>query len=126
MDKITLIIGLLLFMSWSGFAQDMRKVFLDSIDVNELIGIAQSVDTLIADNHYAIRIDYSDEITIFGNVDKKQRPDGKWLFTFRSDRYEFVSGSYDRGKRDGPWFIACGARKYYKKGKPKLSYRCPF
>ena len=116
----------LFFISYTGYSQDLKTVFLDSIHVNELIGTYNEVDTTIFSQSYSVRIDFNDDIIIFGNLDEKNRPHGNWIFTFSHDQFEYVKGNYFKGKRDGIWIIGCGARKSYKKGKTIRVTMCPF
>lgn len=119
------LIALLLFVPVIGFSQDLKTVFLDSIDVNDHIQHHKKVDTLIDHTPYSIRIDFSEEICIFGNLDEKGRPDGNWIFKY-DDPFEYVMGSYHKGKRDGAWYIGCRAKKIYKRGKAKSVTMCPY
>ncbi len=114
------------FIPCLGYSQDLKTVFLDSIDINHFIAKAFVVDTVIMKSEYSIRINLNDKITVFGNLDQMNRPNGKWIFTFNHDQFEYVKGNFHKGKRDGTWYIGCGARKLYKKGKVIRVTMCPF
>jgi hypothetical protein len=114
------------FIPCLGYSQDLKTVFLDSIDINHYIAKAFVVDTVIMKSEYSIRINLNDKITVFGNLDQMKRPNGKWIFTFNNDLFEYVKGNFHKGKRDGTWYIGCGAGKLYKKGKVIRVTMCPF
>lgn len=114
------------FIPCLGYSQDLKTVFLDSIDINHYIAKAFVFDTCIMKSEYSIRINNNDDITIFGNLDGKNKPNGNWIFTFNHDHFEYVIGNFHKGKRNSNWYIGCGSRKLYEKGKVKGVTMCPF
>lgn len=99
----------------------MKTFFLDSINVNDHIYKSNVVDTIVMNNRHSIQIIYNDSITIFGNLDDKNVPNGTWTFTFSNDPYEFIIGDFKNGKRDGRWLNSTCAQ-FYKRGLPKHRY----
>ncbi len=126
MFKTTFQILIFLQINFDISSQNLKLAFLDSIDVNVLIEKSVKIDTIIKNIKFSHRIDYTNEIVIFGNLNQINIPDGQWIYTFRNDTYEFVKGKYSNVKRDGFWFIGCGARKEYENGKILSVSYCKF